>query len=78
MEKNSRSQLETLQEKKFLLKDNLNIYHLSLLIRSKIKLNKADALYLFINGRDLLKCDTLIKEVYSTYKDSDGFLYVKY
>ena len=78
VEKYSRSQLESIPEKKFLLKEDLCMYHFTLLLRSKIRLNKADALFLFVNGYDILKCDTLIKEVYNTYKDPDGFLYFKY
>lgn len=78
VEKHPSSKLPRLSQTKFLLNSSLRAYHLTLLIRKKMNLNKADALYLFINGHDLLKTDTQLNEAYKRYKDSDGFLYVCY
>ena len=44
----------------------------------KLQLDKAQALFLFINGKEMLKMDTLIAEIYEAKKDADGFLYVAY
>jgi len=78
VEKHPSSKLSKLSQTKFLLNSSLRAYHLTLLIRKKMNLNKADALYLFINGKDLLKTDTQLNEAYKRYKDNDGFLYVCY
>lgn len=78
VEKYPSSKLPVLSQKKFLLNSSLRAYHLTLLIRKKMSLNKADALYLFINGKDILKTDTQLSEAYKKYKDRDGFLYVYY
>ena len=56
----------------------MNIYHLTLLIRNRIKLDKHQALYIFINGKDLMKSDTSIRELYDRHKDQDGFVYINY
>lgn len=37
-----------------------------------------DSLYFFVNGRYVLKGDTLMSEVYEQRKDVDGFLYITY
>ena len=37
-----------------------------------------DSLYFFVNGRYVLKGDTLMSEVYDQRKDNDGFLYITY
>ena len=37
-----------------------------------------DSLYFFVNGRYVLKGDTLMSEVYEQRKDADGFLYITY
>ena len=37
-----------------------------------------DSLYFFVNGRYVLKGDTLMSEVYDQRKDADGFLYITY
>ena len=78
VEKHPNSRLMPLSQKKFLMTSSLRAYHLTLLIRKKMSLNKADAIYLFINGKELLKTDTQLSEAYKKYKDKDGFLYVFY
>ena len=37
-----------------------------------------DSLYFFVNGKYVLKGDTLMSEVYDQRKDNDGFLYITY
>jgi len=70
--------LEGLKESKLLLNEELQLYHLQLIIRKKLKLRKTDGLYLFVDGSDLLKTDLSMREVYERYMDEDGFLYINY
>ena len=37
-----------------------------------------DSLYFFVQGKYVLKGDTLMSEVYDNKKDPDGFLYISY
>ncbi len=37
-----------------------------------------DSLYFFVNGKYVLKGDTMMAEVYEQRKDNDGFLYITY
>ena len=48
------------------------------IIRKKVQLQKDQALFLFVNGKDALKGDTPLLQVYESKKDADGFLYVAY
>ena len=42
-----------------------------------IKDNSIGFMY-FINGKQLLKADDVLKEIYVQFKDQDGFLYINY
>ena len=46
-------------------------------IRKRLKLNSSDALYLFANGH-IMTCSNILSVAYDNYRDSDGFLYLKY
>ena len=48
------------------------------IIRKKVKLQKDQALFLFVNGKEALKGDTSLLQVYESKKDPDGFLYIAY
>ena len=78
LEKHPKSKLNQSCNRKFLINGNLRVYHLNLLVRKRINLHKAEALYLFVGGKDLLKTDSLISDVFDKHKDEDGFVYVVY
>lgn len=77
---------------RYLVTDKYKVYQFIHLLRKRINLKQEEALYLFVNGRTLLKSgkkaiDTLAKttcvdskmsEVYDKYRDSDGFLYIEF
>ena len=46
-------------------------------IRKRLQLDSSDALYLFVNG-NIMTCSNTMGIAYDNYKDSDGFLYLKY
>ena len=63
---------------RYLVPNDLTAYHFSYIIRKRIKLPEKDSLYFFVNGRYVLKGDTLMSEVYEKRQDQDGFLYITY
>lgn len=76
---------------RYLVTDKYKVYQFIHLLRKRINLKQEEALYLFVNGRTLLKSgkikllvhdwrwlDSKMSEVYDKYKDSDGFLYIEF
>ena len=72
------SSLPENERSKFLAPGDLTAFQFGFIIRKRIKLAEKDSLYFFVNGKYLLKGDTLMSEVYEQRKDSDGFLYITY
>merc|ERR1712032_869637 len=72
------SKLPDIDKTKYLVPNDLSAYHFNYIIRKRIKLPETGSLYFFVNGRYLLKGDTLMSEVYKQRKDADGFLYITY
>ena len=48
------------------------------IIRKKMQLQKEQSLYLLIQGKHLLKQDTMVSTLFDKYRDADGFLYITY
>jgi GABA(A) receptor-associated protein len=44
-------------------------------IRTRMKMNAATALFIFIDNQ-LIPVTTVISAIYDSYKDDDGYLYV--
>ena len=63
---------------RYLAPGDLTAYQFGFIIRKRIRLPEKDSLYFFVNGRYILKGDTLMSEVYQQRKDPDGFLYITY
>ena len=63
---------------RYLVPNDLTAYHFNYIIRKRIKLPEKDSLYFFVNGKNLLKGDTLMAQVYEKKRDPDGFLYITY
>jgi hypothetical protein len=47
-------------------------------LRKKIQLRRELALFVFVNGTDIISGDMLVSNVYENKKDEDGFLYMTY
>merc|ERR1712100_607767 len=77
-EKSASSRLPDIDKTKYLVPIDLSAYHFNYIIRKRIKLPETGSLYFFVNGKYLLKGDTLMSEVYKQRKDADGFLYITY
>ena len=55
------------------------IGEVSTVIRRKLSLNKEQCVFLLVkDGKELLKSNSLLEDVYEQYKDKDGFLYILY
>ena len=78
VERSAQSKTISLIDKnKFLVPSDLSISQFSYVIRKRLVLPPEQAIFLFIENT-LPTSGTLIKELYASYKDADGFLYVKY
>jgi GABA(A) receptor-associated protein len=78
-EKSSRNggTLPDLDKTKYLVPHDLTIGQFMYVIRKRLKLDASEALYLFANGH-IMTCSNTVGVAYDNYKDSDGFLYLKY
>jgi len=71
----SSSMVKIIDKPKFVIPNGFTIGQLLIAIRSRMRLNKATALFIFINNH-LIPVSTTLSSVYETHKDEDGFLYV--
>ena len=53
------------------------VRHIAQLVKDKLNLDKTETIILFTE-KAVLRPDKPLQEMYDKYKDSDGFLYVKY
>ena len=78
LEKHSASKLENVPKAKLLCPKHYNFSQFLSCLRIKLKLSNKEALYVFLNKRELVTGDKSMMELYDTYKDKDGFLYLMY
>jgi GABA(A) receptor-associated protein len=77
IEKYNYSKIEDIDKTKYLVPNDLSLAQLVYVIRKRIKLAPEKALFFFINGQIPTSSD-LICNIYNTYKNDDGFLYIHY
>ena len=70
-------EIPLIDKNKFLCPGDLTIGQFLFIVRNRIKLPSEKALFVFIND-SLPPTHTLIKEVYHTFRNEDGFLYMSY
>lgn len=76
LEKAKNSQLEDIPKNKFLCPADYTVQQFLGCIRKKIQMRRETALFVFINGRDLVSGDAPMAQIYENKKDEDGFLYM--
>jgi GABA(A) receptor-associated protein len=76
-EKINRTDIPEIDKEKYLVPNDLTIGQFMYVIRKRIKLPAEAAIYLFVGG-SIPPTSSLISDVYESFKDSDGFLYVTY
>lgn len=76
LENSKTSTLPKNDKKKFLIPNNLTMGQFVFVIRKRIKLSPDKAIFIFVgNGGTLVSSSSIISEIYSEYKNEDGFLY---
>jgi GABA(A) receptor-associated protein len=66
-----------IDKKKYLVPRDLNMGQFLYVIRKRLRLAPEKAIFLFV-GNSIAPSTYSINEIYSSHKDSDGFLYVTY
>lgn len=78
LEKARNSALEEFEKSKFLCPSDYTVQQFLSCLRKKIKMSRDKALFVFINGKELVSGDSPMAQVYESKKDEDGFLYMIY
>jgi GABA(A) receptor-associated protein len=78
MEKGRTSQIPTMEKQKFVVPKDITAGQFLVIIRQKIKLTSAQALFLIINGKYAPLSTETMGTIYNKHADKDGFLYITY
>ncbi|XP_022711604.1 gamma-aminobutyric acid receptor-associated protein-like 2 isoform X2 [Varroa jacobsoni] len=70
-------QVPAIDKQKFLVPDDISVAQFMWIVRRRIALSPERALFLFV-GRVMPQTSMSMGELYSQYKDPDGFLYLTY
>ena len=65
------------EKNKYLMPRNIKITEMMVIFRTIIKIDSSKAIFIFVNNSLIPMRDT-VEELYNTYKDQDGFLYITY
>ncbi|KAJ2797648.1 ubiquitin-like protein atg8 [Coemansia helicoidea] len=76
-EKVEKSDIQTIDKKKYLVPSDLTVGQFVYVIRKRIKLNPEKAIFIFVN-EILPPTAALMSSVYEEHKEEDGFLYISY
>ena len=74
----SETALPVIKKSKFLCPADMEANNLMLIVRKKLKLSSAEALFMFVKGKVLVPSSSLLGELYVKYKDEDSYLYINY
>ncbi|KAJ3035538.1 ubiquitin-like protein atg8 [Rhizophlyctis rosea] len=77
VEKAEKSDIATIDKKKYLVPCDLTVGQFVYVIRKRIKLSPEKAIFIFVNNV-LPPSSSLLSQVYQEHKDEDGFLYIIY
>ena len=70
--------LEDISKNKFLAPTDLTLGQFLVVIRKRINLSEAEALFVFVDESILATTSQTIGNLYDNHKDEDGFLYMMY
>jgi len=76
-EKADKTDIPTIDKKKYLVPKDLTVGQFVYVIRKRIKLSPEKAIFIFVN-EILPPAAALMSAIYDEHKDPDGFLYVSY
>ncbi|KAJ0236713.1 Autophagy-related protein 8f [Hirschfeldia incana] len=77
VEKGEKSDIPTIDKKKYLVPADLTVGQFVYVIRKRIKLSAEKAIFIFVDNV-LPPTGALMSAVYEEKKDDDGFLYITY
>lgn len=77
VEKVPNSNIQEIDKRKFLVPADISVAQFMWIIRQRIDLPQARAIFLFI-AKSLPQSSATLSEIYEEFKDEDGFLYVAY
>lgn len=77
VERMANSDMPDIDKHKYILPKDFTIGQFMFLIRKKIKIDESKSIFIFIDNVIPMSADRF-DDVYSKYKDKDGFLYVTY
>ena len=78
LEKTEHGNLPDLNKKKYLIPKDFTIKDFMITIRKKMQINEQQSIFLFVDNRVLPSLTKRLDEIYNSYKDKDGFLYITY
>lgn len=78
LEKAESSILPNINKQKYLMQRDVTIGQFLYIIRTSIKLDASESIFLIINNNVVPATSSTIGEVYDNYGDKDGFLYIFY
>ena len=70
--------LPDINKKKYLVPLDLTVGQFIFVIRRRLKLDAAKAIFLFVNNQIIPPSNASLGELYEEYKSEDGFLYMTY
>lgn len=76
-EKVEKSDIATIDKKKYLVPADLTVGQFVYVIRKRIKLSPEKAIFIFVDEQ-LPPTAALMSSIYEEHKDEDGFLYITY
>ncbi|KAI6780329.1 Autophagy-related protein [Emericellopsis cladophorae] len=76
-EKVEKSDIATIDKKKYLVPSDLTVGQFVYVIRKRIKLSPEKAIFIFVD-EVLPPTAALMSSIYEEHKDDDGFLYITY
>ena len=77
VEKEGNSDIAEIDKKKYLVPSDLTVGQFIYVIRKRIKLDSEKAIFVFVKSV-LPPSSALVTNIYTEYKDADGFLYLTY
>ena len=78
LEKDPSSKITEIGKTRYLLERKSTAKEVMEMIRKKTTIDEKDALFLQVRAKFSITGEKTIGDIYDTYKDSDGFLYIMY
>lgn len=76
LQQENKSNIPILNQYKFLVPSDLTVAQFMFVLRKRLKLDQAKAIFIFVSKYTLLNGSISLDLVYTQHKSDDGFLYV--